>query len=267
MRLPTPTLAARQVLGRRKRQEDYYGIVDLSTSESRRLALVLADGMGGHPAAADAARLVVEHFCAAILQRRGPLSERLRPALEHANRALAQAGDRFLAGAGTTLLAAVIEGERLNWISVGDSFLYLIVPAGKIHRLNRPHTKAPMAEAARPGARDTRTRTDPKPHLLSALTGKPLTLIDQPADSRLLQPGDCLIVASDGIETLSPDEILETAARAPTAPPSRIAARLVRRIARAKDPRQDNVTVIIYRWPVSGKKRRRFAGFWPRLWR
>src|SRR5215470_7213005 len=52
--------AATQIIGARERQEDDLAVLDLSHERHERFVFVLADGMGGHVGAADAAHRAVE---------------------------------------------------------------------------------------------------------------------------------------------------------------------------------------------------------------
>src|SRR5579863_4394866 len=99
--LPHRFIAA-QTIGGRERQEDDFAVLDLADRNSERLVLVVADGMGGHARAADAAQLAVRGFCDSIKTSAGPLSSRLRPALEYANHEIGRAAlrDPTFKGAG-----------------------------------------------------------------------------------------------------------------------------------------------------------------------
>src|SRR5512135_1431605 len=120
-------LVAAQIIGGRERQEDDFAILDLGDEHTERLVLVVADGMGGHPRAADAARLAIGGFCESLKTNKAQFFSRLMPAIEHANAQIHLEGTRDpgLKGAGCTLVAAAIEDAALSWISVGDSLIYL----------------------------------------------------------------------------------------------------------------------------------------------
>ena len=81
---------------------------------------------------------------------------------------------------GCTLIGAAFGPEGLDWISVGDSPLYL-VRKGKIVRLNEDHSLAPeidrMAEMGRMS--EEQAKAHPRRHVLrSALIGAEIDLID-----------------------------------------------------------------------------------------
>lgn len=103
---------------------------------------VVADGMGGHKAGDFASRYLVEH----LIQYIENSQERytvpiLRDAIDTVNRELFEIslGEDSLAGMGTTLVVATIEGSTLYVANVGDSRLYLIRRSG-IQQITRDHS-------------------------------------------------------------------------------------------------------------------------------
>ena len=99
---------------------------------------VVADGMGGHQAGDFASRYLIEHMpeyikesgenepVAALRKDRGSQSELYTLSCEREE----------LAGMGTTLVAASIQGNTLYVANVGDSRLYRIERSG-IHQITR----------------------------------------------------------------------------------------------------------------------------------
>jgi protein phosphatase len=216
--------------GARPYQEDSWA---LRTLGDGALLAVLADGMGGHAGGATASRLAVGAF---LMAMEGSAS--LREALDAANRAIGEAAQRdaALANMGSTLVGAVVTGDEVRWISVGDSPFYLAT-RGKLERLNADHSMVPQIEAlvergiitAEEAARHPGRHT-----LREAVMGQPLTLIDE--GRRGLAAGDRLLVCSDGIETLGHAAI----ARASVGP----VRALIDAVLAVGAPAQDNVTVI-----------------------
>jgi protein phosphatase len=216
--------------GARPYQEDSWA---LRTLPDGALLAVLADGMGGHAGGATASRLAVGAFLMAMESGRS-----LREALEAANGAVGAAArrDRTLDNMGTTLVAAVVHGDEVRWISVGDSPFYLAA-RGTLERLNADHSMVPQIEAL--AERGIITAEEAARHpgrhtLREAVMGQPLTLIDE--GRRGLGAADRLLVCSDGVETLGHAEIVREAAKPAQA--------LVDAVLAAGVPGQDNVTVI-----------------------
>lgn len=233
------------IRGAREKQEDHLdGRPGAGGSDG---LVVIADGMGGHVGGEIASALAVEAFVEHFEQyTRGPLPKRLEIALVMANQALAQRvrDDLELDGMGTTLLGVHYGPEGLYWASVGDSPL-LLVREGEAHWLNEDHSMAPVIERQFEAGLLTREQADRHPdrnNLLSVLTGlnTPDT-IDCPARPFPLQRGDRVIVASDGLLTLTLQEIAQVAMTDETA--AGVAVLLLEAVAARARPYQDNTSL------------------------
>ena len=242
-----------QIQGRRNSQQDCAVCVPMGIEQH---LLVLADGMGGHAAGDVASSVAVTSFCGAFEAPGMPEepSERLIAALEAANCAIHDrvAAEPELTGMGTTLVAAVVKGHELRWVSVGDSPLWL-VRGGEIRRLNANHSVAgELAEQVAAGEMTAaEAATVPgRAMLFSALLGQDIDLVDIPEAPERLEPGDIVMIASDGVETCDPDELISIVGDGDDA-----AAELVDRVLAAVEDReidyQDNATLILCRLPLS----------------
>ncbi|MCK7461533.1 MAG: protein phosphatase 2C domain-containing protein [Sphingobacterium sp.] len=114
-----------------------------------------------------------------------------------------------LRGMGCTLLAVVLTAEGLYWISVGDSPLWLW-RRGRLRRLNQDHAyRSVLAEQVSAGeisAVEAASHPD-RNALISAVTGEDLELVDLSRQPCTLKPSDQILLASDGVLTLSEQEI------------------------------------------------------------
>ena len=112
--------------GARRYQEDAAAVWPHPDAPSALLA-VLADGMGGHVGGAKASQLVCEQAIESFRSSTGETPARLTQALIAANKAIARTVDEdpALSGMGSTMIAAVFDSTGLEWVSVGDSPLYL----------------------------------------------------------------------------------------------------------------------------------------------
>jgi protein phosphatase len=241
--------ATRAAQGARSYQEDAAEV----RADGGGLLAVLADGMGGHVGGALASGLACRHFLDAFAASTGEVEARLAVALDAANEAIAAttAVNRRLRGMGCTLVGAALrpDPDRIAWISVGDSPLFL-VRNGEIVRLNEDHSLAPEIDglAAAGSISWDAARADPRRHVLrSALTGTRIDMIDRSERPLLLQPGDVVVLASDGIHSIPEADIAREAAAATAAA---AAEALLAAVAAARVPRQDNTTVVVVR--VSG---------------
>lgn len=245
--------AARQIPGQRDYQEDDYGLLDgrdLGLDGREHSMLLVADGMGGHVGGATASGLLSKTFVEAYPQAAGPIVDRLRTCLDEANAALAAAvaENPALASMGSTLVAAVVSREGLNWISVGDSPLWLF-RAGQLERLNADHSMAPvLADLVATGRMTAEEAAqDPSRHSLrSAVMGDDIAMIDVSSQPVAVQQGDRLLLASDGLMTLSDQEIAEILKKTQDAPLEDSVAALIQAVEAAKHPHQDNATVLLY---------------------
>ena len=264
-------LAADQIAGGRDYQEDDYGVVDgraLGYDGNEHTVLVLADGMGGHAGGDTAAKLAIREFVDAYQSTEGPIADRLRESLESANAAISAVLEdhRDLDGMGCTLVAAVISSRGLEWISVGDSLLWLYRD-GELKRLNADHSMAPVLEDMVATDRITadEAASDPNRHgLRSALTGGELRFIDLASQPIPLRPEDRIILASDGILTLSEAQIVACLHDGEQENLESLVAGILAAVEAEEQPEQDNTTVMLFRpEKACGQERPRYPAMPP----
>jgi protein phosphatase len=224
---------------------------DAPAANATQLVAVLADGMGGHTGGALASRMVCESFISSYAGLDGSRPERLREALSSANEAVASKvmANPILSGMGTTLVAAVFGEDGVEWVSVGDSPL-LLYRRGEIALLNEDHSLAPELDrlAALGQMTAEQAKADPRRHMLrSAVTGEDLDLVDISSRPLVLEPGDYVILASDGVQTLDTSEIERVVAAYAEDGADAVARALIRAVEAIRDPHQDNTTVIAVR--------------------
>jgi serine/threonine protein phosphatase PrpC len=174
--------AARQYRGRRDNQEDYYAFADAAEPEERsleRLLLVVGDGLGAHAGGSVASYIGVNAFVRAYHEQDGPHSWKLKHAVETANETLGIITSRMPSVAppmGTTMVGVLITPKTMEWISVGDSPLFLF-REGVLHRLNADHSLSPLIDARAERGEITREEAENHPDrhtLQAALLGMPL---------------------------------------------------------------------------------------------
>ena len=249
--------------GGRDRQEDAV-VLNFPIGSSHGFA-VLADGMGGHAAGDVASNIVVtEVFSELKMQGENPsgLEQDINATL-HAAIADANACIKYVSRCkpeqdvmGTTVLAPVVFEDRLYWISVGDSPLWLFRD-GELQRLNANHSMAPeidqMLQAGLIDAEEAQSHPD-RHCLTSVLMGEEIAKIDYSEAPTHLKPGDVILAASDGLEFLEEEEI-SSIVRAHRHQPSAVLAQaLMDAIHALGDPEQDNVAICAIRvlfsdWP------------------
>lgn len=217
---------------------------------------VLADGMGGHAGGAVASKTVCDVFISTARdvpcdESDDDSEERLVSALRAANLAVADkvAESPMLSGMGSTLIGALFSNRGVEWISVGDSPLYLF-RRGEIAVLNEDHSLAPeLDRLVEEGVlSEADARSDPRRHMLrSAVTGEDIDLVDISREPLNLETGDYVILASDGIATLDQTEIARVVKAYAQDGPEAVAEALIRAVEAVREPFQDNATVLVAR--------------------
>ena len=207
-----------QHIGTRKEQQDEFGFSALDDPEFVAHAgclAVLADGMGGMANGAEASHVAVRVFLDQYRAKSAsePVADALRRAFEEANRAVFAAAEKCgLEGKmGTTLVAAVLRPGGIEWISAGDSRLYLI----RNHRLfqvSRDHDLGAELDAAvdRGELAADEGRDHPDRGALTSFLGLPqVPKTDRSKHPAELLPGDRVLLCSDGLyRALSDEEIV-----------------------------------------------------------
>ncbi len=215
---------------------------------------VLADGMGGHAGGALASRMVCENFLSAVARLDGTPHDRLLAALHAANDALAEkvSENPLLSGMGSTLIGAAFTQDGIEWVSVGDSPLFLF-RRGEVALLNEDHSFAPELDRLAAEGRLTReeAKRHPRRHMLrSAVTGDEIDMIDLSQAPLALETGDYVVLASDGIATLETGEIARIIQAYAADGPASVAKAIIRAVEALREPYQDNATVLVVR-PVT----------------
>lgn len=249
--IPGRQFAGNQIQGERQRQEDDFGFYrpDAAQDPPEQLLAVLADGMGGEVGGHEASGLVVASFMDAYIVAKGNIPSRLEAALQVANQQVAEAvrNNSALQGMGCTLVAMVVANEGVYWLSVGDSLLYL-VRQGKSRRLNADHSLGhELDEKARRGeitAAEAKNSSD-RNMLLSAIIGSPLESVDAPHQAHPLQSGDHLLLASDGLATLTQAEIDKVFTRLADGSAEELSNLLLAAVKEKRRFNQDNTTVLV----------------------
>ncbi len=243
-------IAEAQTIGTRAEQQDAAVTLRLG-ARSDAVLLVLADGLGGHANGAEAARLVAETFQGrgrgGALDAQDDRRRALHEAIYEANRRILAAGDPADGerSMGSTAVAAVVAEGRVRWISVGDSHLY-VWRHGRLAKLNADHSQAGVM--IRQGyAPNSPAVLSARSVLASALTGRTIEEIDSPPDDLALAIGDVVLLASDGLNTLSDADITRIIGETFTLGAEAIADALIAAVLAEKLPRQDNATVIAAR--------------------
>ena len=221
------------IQGSRNRNEDAVKSRGGSTSSPERHPVaVVCDGIRGHGHGDVAAETAAEAFLFAYAGAAGqgtPVAECLRRGVEAANDAVRDAieKDPKLADMGTTLSAAAVTASGVEWINVGDSPIYFYRgEKDDIHEIGLRHN-----------VRGRRNR------LRSALMGDEINEVSVSPGPLGLRPGDIVVIASDGVDTIGADGIAAACRSEQANAWSTAAERIVEAVATADADGQDNATV------------------------
>lgn len=231
--------------GGRPLNEDRLGY----TYTRRAVLLVLADGMGGHPEGEKAAEIAVRVFTRQFVAQAQPALQDpkafLSATLLEANQAIVDFADSHAMedNPRTTLVAAVIQDGALFVVHSGDSRLYW-GRQGHLIRRTRDHSYSDKPEMFRdlpPGLN--------RSVLFTCLGSDTLPLFDTIGPSDLL-PGDRLLLCSDGLWSMWPDD-QDLAASLYGMPVRDVVNTLADEAVTRGGLHGDNVSLIGFEWDAS----------------
>ncbi len=217
---------------------------------------VLADGMGGHAAGDVASKIVVTEVfselkfqSANFVRQEKEIPNFMAIAAANANSAVSDhVGDHpEVRGMGATLVSLVLVENRLFWMSIGDSPLYLL-RAGKLSQLNEDHSMAPQIDfMAKQGLLDEEAaKNHPDRNCLtSVILGERVAKSDCPMKPFDIKVGDIIVVSSDGLQYLEETKIQKILHRYRRRKSAEIAGHLLEAIEALADPDQDNVSFAV----------------------
>lgn len=202
--------------------------------------IMVADGMGGAPAGDLASAVAVQTMLRLDAPPHEDMLEALAGALLRANDRLAELieEDPSVAGMGTTVTAALFDGERIGVAHLGDSRGYLWRD-GELLRVTRDHT---WVQSLIDDGRITEDQAKVHSHrslLLKVLDGRndhdpELMLYD-------VQPGDRVLICSDGLSGFVEHDRIE---RVLSIGAADTAARELTQLA-LEGGSNDNITVVV----------------------
>jgi len=240
-------VAGIQSIGSRPTQQDCLGT---ATVESSVLA-VIADGMGGLQHGDAVSRRIVQTMLTDSKDlTASQLHDNLLPLVSHANEEVnnmlspAQEDGEYVSG--STLVTAFAEPDQFQWVSIGDSRIYLL-RSGRLLQLNTEHSFEAdlLLQAVNRRISFPDARSHPKRRSLTSFIGMgELRYISFSMHPVPVAPGDVILLMSDGIfHTLSESEI-EFSLSGST-DPEMIARKIETAVLEKGNPRQDNFSLIV----------------------
>lgn len=214
---------------------------------------VLADGMGGHAAGDVASKLVVTEVFSELKFQSANFADFEAEIPSFMQSAAVEANECLRAhvidhpetkGMGATLVSLVLVENRMFWISIGDSPLYLMRD-GELRQLNEDHSLAPqidyMVEQGLLTPEAARDHPD-RNCLTSVILGGKVARVDCPNDPFSLKMGDVVVVSSDGLQYLENDRIKKLLHKYRRRKAADIAGHLLEALDDLADPDQDNIS-------------------------
>lgn len=196
---------------RKENQDSCY----IYREDEHDLALLLVcDGMGGHNAGNVASSLAATVFAGEVkdglanARVTGALCNLMKGALRTSNDAVYELSkaEESCRGMGTTMVSAIVIGEDVTVMNVGDSRAYH-VSADVIRQVTRDHSVVEdMVE--RGDITREESRTHPSKNLITRAVGTS-QYVEADFFSVKLKQGDTILLCSDGLSnTMTDDEIL-----------------------------------------------------------
>jgi len=247
---PRINAAAHQHIGTRGDQQDSYGVSEPGDYTEKGIIAVVADGMGGLANG----RAVSSALVRGLLEGFRNADPRQNPAdllLEQAVRANAGV-NKMLQGqerSGSTLVSCVIRGGYLNFLTVGDSRIYLY-RGGALIQLNREHIyqEELATRAVNQAAPLQQVRGDRQAHALTSYFGiGTLPAIDRNDEGLRLLDGDKILMASDGVFGTLTQAQMEAALALDVNVATKTMGELIRQANRTH---QDNNTAVVLEYRV-----------------
>jgi protein phosphatase len=239
----------------------------VALDEPARIA-VLADGMGGYNAGEVASHMASERVRDELVRRLRPLGQSpaeadiktaLLDAVDLANREVYDAAISHAEyqGMGTTLVVAIYRGDRLWLGHIGDSRAYRF-RGGRIEQLTRDHS---LLQEQIDAGLITAEQASYSTHknLVTRAVGVD-EMVDVEIHEHTVESGDVLLMCSDGLSDMLPDEQMAQLLR--TSDSLATAGGMLVQAANAAGGR-DNIAVVLARAKAgSGGLGRSWWSFW-----
>lgn len=215
------------------------------------LLLVLADGMGGHLHGELAAEITIDTYMQAFDQAarpRVPEPEKfLGETMRSAHNAIVKFAHEHQLGGnpGTTCVAALVQDGQVYWAHAGDSRIYLL-RGGATTAVTHDHSVVQQwADWGIISSDEMKTHPD-RNKITNCLGGVGELFYAEPTAAAPLQPGDVLLLCSDGLWSPLVDK--EIAAGFLSAPLEATLNQLMAVAVGREGARADNTTAVVARW-------------------
>src|SRR5688572_17873940 len=214
--------------------------------------MVVVDGMGGHAHGARAAEVTVATLKESFAEMTLPVFDPqgfLTLALARAHDRVVKLGDGVALDhkPRATCAVCLVQDSGSYWAHVGDSRIYHL-RGGKLQARTRDHSHVELL--LREGLiAESEMRTHPMRNFVECCLGGDFPLPDMSVTSRRrLEPGDVLLVCTDGLWSGVEDSDFANASRDGRTPIDSIVRSLAERAVANNAPHSDNTSVAAARW-------------------
>lgn len=220
--------------------------------DNKRAVLVVADGLGGHQAGAEAAEIALRAMVESVQNELeiGDAQPNLRSAIlngfETANERITALG----VGAGTTLAAIEIDANTVRTYHVGDTEILIVGQRGKNRYQTVSHS--PVGYAVEAGLlSETEAIQHKDRHIVSNIVGSEAMRIEIGPIVKI-RPRDTIVLASDGLfDNLHLTEIINLVRKGPlikvVEQVSKLCQDRMRNSNGSHPSKPDDLTLLVYR--------------------
>lgn len=230
----------------REMNQDYFFTSEEPVGNLPNLFIV-ADGMGGHNAGEFASRYTVETIVKTVSEsEKKDAVSILEEAISSANSYLLEHAreNEGMAGMGTTIVAATVNGSELSVANVGDSRLYI---AGKeMRQITKDHSL--VQEMVRMGELDAeKAKSHPDKNIITRAIGAQEN-VKVDFFEVALKPGEKVMMCTDGLTNMLEDTELFAIL---SEPGKNLAEKVEKMVNMAnQNGGKDNITVVVFQ-PIS----------------
>jgi PPM family protein phosphatase len=234
--------------GHRTENQDRVELV----ASSEAVLMIVVDGMGGHAHGARAAEVTVATLKEAFAEVALPVFDPqgfLTLSLARAHDRVVKLGDGVALDhkPRATCAVCLVQDGGSYWAHVGDSRIYQL-RGGAIKQRTRDHSHVELL--LREGLiAESEMRDHPMRNFVECCLGGDAPLPDMSVTARnKLEPGDMLLVCTDGLWSGLEDGDFGSASREDGTPVERVVRALAERAVTTNAPHSDNTSVAAVRW-------------------
>lgn len=253
-KVPELTTMLMTATGNRKYQQDAAYVTPskiLASNKRTRVMALVCDGMGGMSdggkASQTAIQMMVQGFTKIEKEAEVNIPEFFQTGIRVVDRTIHDFPKEDGKGSGTTMVACIVEDNRLYWASVGDSRIY-IIRGNQMKQVTRDHNYwlrlQNMVAAGQLTMEEAKAKRQ-KEALISFLGIGNVSLMDINTTPFELQYEDVIMLCSDGITKTLPDAQIKRIITADAVKPKEKAKALVEAATHANSHSQDNTTVAL----------------------